>query len=205
MPEGTGSAASTDATSGSGATPDKGAAGKSTGAAATADTGGDGGSPDLGDAGQQAIEREREAAREAKRLLKETQAELKQLREKDLPEAERTAGELAELRATNDRLTSEIQRYATREAVFATASRLGFADPTDAFRLVDVELDDDGKPKGVEAALNKLLQDKPYLKAGQARAATGGSADAGNAGLPTGADDMNANIRRLAGKAPSPS
>jgi len=203
MPAESGSAASTDATSGAGATPAKDAQSKSTGAAATAATEATAdGSDELGEGGQAAIEREREARREAQRELKEVRAQLKQLTEKDLPEAERQAREMAELRAANAELSKELQTHRVRESVMTTASRLGFADPTDAFRLVDIELDDEGKPKAVEAALKSLLEAKPYLRSSSARAASGGSVDAGNtggAGAGSG-EDMNATIRRMAGR-----
>jgi hypothetical protein len=156
---------------------------------------------ELGEGGLKALEAEREARAAAQRELKEVKAQLKQLHDKDLPEAERSARELAELKAANESLVKEIAQHRTREAVFTSAAKLGFADPTDAFRLVDIELDADGKPRGVEAALTALLAAKPYLKSSSTRVATGGSADAGNnAGTATGADDMNSQIRRMAGR-----
>lgn len=205
MPEGTGTGASTAATAGSGATPTTGAQGKSGDQTAKA---GDSAAGDqsqqtdqLGEGGQAAIEREREAAREAKRQLKETQAALKQLQEKDLPEAEKSAREHAETKAANETLARENNQLKAQLAVYSEASRLGFADPMDAFRLVDVEFDDDGKPKKVVEALTKLLNDKPYLKSGTARAASGGSADAGNTnGQPSGGSSMNDLIRQAAGR-----
>lgn len=160
----------------------------------------------LGEAGKAALDAEREARQRADKDLKELKAQLKQLQEKDLPEAERTAREHAELKASNQSLTVELQQLRGREAVLVAAGKLGFADASDAFRLIDIEYDEDGKPRGVEKALKDLLDSKPYLKSQAARAATGGSADAGNAGgTASGMDDMNSNIRRMAGRSAPPS
>jgi hypothetical protein len=204
---GAGTGASTDATSGSSATQTTDAQGKSGSQTATADgkaaadqQGDD--QQQLGEAGKQALDSEREARKQAEKDAKDLRAQLKQLQEKDLPEAERTAREHAETKAENENLRKENQRLQGQLAVYGEASRLGFADPMDAFRLIDVEFDDDGKPKGVTQALNKLLEAKPYLKSGQARATTGGSADAGNqTGQPSGGSNMNDLIRQAAGRA----
>lgn len=171
-----------------------------TAAPATGDAAANGvGDDGLTDAGRAAIAREREAAKAAKAEAKDYRDRLKALEEKDLPEAERTAKERDTLRSDNERLTNELRQERLTNAVVMAASRLGFADPADAVRLIDVEYDDDDKPKDVDTKLAALLQSKPYLKSTMARAS--GSGDGGNTGAPTTAADFNTDIRRAAGKA----
>ena len=156
-----------------------------------------------------------------RKTRKELEKRLKAIEEKDLPEAERVAREQAEVKAENQTLRSENQKLKGQMAVYAEAGKLGFADPVDAFRLIDIEFDDEGQPKGVTQALSKLLlhdeqvarvedahdvvdlllEAKPYLRSGPARATTGGSADGGNSnGQPSGGNSMNDLIRSAAGR-----
>lgn len=136
-----------------------------------------------------------------RKTRKELEKRLKAIEEKDLPEAERVAREQAEVKAENQTLRSENQKLKGQMAVYAEAGKLGFADPVDAFRLIDIEFDDEGQPKGVTQALSKLLEAKPYLRSGPARATTGGSADGGNSnGQPSGGNSMNDLIRQAAGR-----
>ena len=59
-------------------------------------------------------------------------------------------------------------------AVQAASAKLGIVDAEVALALIrgTIEFDNDGKPQGVEAALSKLLADKPYLKAGTSTSPT---------------------------------
>lgn len=92
-------------------------------------------------------------------------------------EAQRAEAEKTELQKAKDRVAllekqlsdqaESMNKQAIRHSVEITAARLGFSDPADAFTLADlseVEITDDGKVKGVEAALKSLLEKKPYLK-----------------------------------------
>ena len=177
-----------DATTGTPATGD-------TGTAANASTASDDG---LTDAGRAAIDKERDARKAADKRAKDLEARLKAIEDKDLPEADRTAKERDALKTDNERLTGELRQERLTNAVIMAASRLGFADPADAVRLVDVEYDDDDRPKDVDAKLAALLKAKPYLASAAAR--TSGSADPGNAGGASTGTDFNADIRRAAGK-----
>lgn len=108
--------------------------------------------------------------------------------------AERAERELEEARSTNRALV--IQR-ATVEA----ARRMGFRNPEIAHRLVsdsEIEVDDKGNPKNLDALLTKIATSEPYLINGQA---PGGKPDLG--GGPRGSTpsvDMNTAIRRAAGR-----
>lgn len=77
-------------------------------------------------------------------------------------------------------------------------------DPADAVNLLDLssfELDDDGRldEKKVAAAIDKLLEDKPYLAANGTQRRT--NFDAGPRTPAPGGEDMNALLRRAAGRA----
>jgi hypothetical protein len=142
---------------------------------------------------REALTKEREASRQLK-------ADLKQLRDKDLPEAEKLTAEREELRAELERMRTDLAKERITNAVVAAAGRKGFADPLDAVRLVDIETDSEGKPLGVDKALDELLKTKPYLRHTQARA---GDGDVGNTNGEASGDpdrDMNAMIRRAAGR-----
>lgn len=175
----------TGATPGSGATPDRvddktpaaGATPAADDAMAT-------------DAGREALRREREARLEAER-------ELKALRDKDLPEAERTRRERDELKQVNIGLQAENKRLQTANTVLTLATKMGFADPGDA---VAFATDVDGSDtRAVEARLAAILKDKPYLASAAARPVPGG-ADLGRQGQPPAAGkNMNDLIRQSLG------
>jgi hypothetical protein len=153
----------------------------------------------LGEAGLAAIERERELRKASEKTAKELAARIKAIEEKDLPEHEKVTRERDTLRGDNDRLMSELRQERLNNSVIASASRLGFADPADAVRLIDVEFDDDGRPKDVDTKLAALLKAKPYLASAMARPS--GSADGGNnGGQPSGGADMNQLIRQAVGR-----
>lgn len=135
----------------------------------------------LGAGGQSALEKERAARREAERLHREAQAQIKTLTEKDLPEAERAQRRLADLEQQSRSWEVERAQMRTEIEVARHATRLGFRDPADAFALIDagsIERDADGRPQNVETVLKNLLRDKPYLRA----TASTGAADQGSRG-----------------------
>jgi hypothetical protein len=106
----------------------------------------------------------------------ESMTRRKKLDELEAAEEERKAAQLSEVekakkaqadaeakaRATEERLRTS----AIRSAVAMEAARLGFYDPEDAFRLADlaeVQVAEDGKVTGVEAALKALAKAKAHL------------------------------------------
>lgn len=136
-----------------------------------------------------------EAMRAALKALREREeaekSELERLREAaQKAEAERQAA----LAAANERLI--------RAEVKAVAADLGIVDPDAAYALMDrsgVTVDDDGQVQGVKAALEALAKSKPYLVR-QDAASRSGADFAGGSGDSRKAD-MNAIIRRAAGRA----
>jgi len=147
--------------------------------------------PELGDAGKAAIEREREARREAERQLKE----LQQQQAADKPLSEQLAALQQELAAEK----AQRQEQSLRLATVSTATRLGFRNPDVAYRLLDakaIEHGEDGTPANVEKLLTDIAKAEPYLLT----ANDFGGGQAG--GTPGGyGNDMNTIIRRAAGRA----
>jgi hypothetical protein len=102
---------------------------------------------------------EREAANDLRKFKE--QIESQQLTEKD-----RLEKQLADLqKAQEDYRISTQQRLVTQE-LRVQASDLGFADLSDALRLIDyaeLDYDGDGVPTNARKLLEKLAKDKPYL------------------------------------------
>jgi len=119
---------------------------------------------------------------------------LKALEDAALSDSEKIAKELDELKTTMSTKDAEVRSL----RVEVLAARAGIVDPEAAAKLLDWEAlgDDADNPKKLEAALKQLVKDKPYL----AGTAPGGSD--GGAGDGSGAEilDMNAAIRRAAGR-----
>lgn len=142
-----------------------------------------------------ALQREREGREAAER-------ELKNLKEKDLPEAERKQRRLSELEAAERSWATERQDLRMEAQAVRLASKLGFADAEDALGWLarnrdQVEFDDKGSPTNLERLLRELLKTKPHYVADAVRPR--GSAEGGARG--TGAPvDFNAAIRRAAGR-----
>lgn len=149
----------------------------------------------------------RAEAAKYRRQLRETEKRMQELEaaEKARADAELSEVEKAARRAQELEAELEAERAARREAtlesaVTATASRLGYADPRDAYALMprgDIEYTD-GKPDtaSVEAALKALLADRPHLRAGHT---AGGSPTNPARGAQTGETDQQRRARLYGG------
>jgi hypothetical protein len=138
---------------------------------------------DLGPAGKAALEKERQARREAERQLAQLREELRKREESQLSEVDRAQRRLAELERTLAERERVIQERTIRAAAVEAAARLGFRDPGDAVRLLDpaeLAFDEDGMPTNVGDLLGSLAKAKPYLLA----SAGPGNPDAGRSGRP---------------------
>jgi len=74
--------------------------------------------------------------------------------------------QLADIQGENARLAKERINALRRATVLTEASKQGFADPSDAWRFVDLEtlvVDDNDSVAGVDDALRALAESKPYL------------------------------------------
>lgn len=102
----------------------------------------------------------------AKAKLEKLEAAEKQKKDAELTETDKLRRELAD----NQKLLQEAQQQAKeraiRSAIALAAMKANFADPDDAFRMMDVtalELDDKGEVKDMAEAIGKLATAKPYL------------------------------------------
>lgn len=163
----------------------------------------DDGPPDLGEAGKAALDRERESRREAEKALKAAQAELRKLQaaaqaaeDATLSEQERVAKRLAETERRSTELETELREQRLRSAVLSVAGRLS-DEPEILLALLDrdaVEWAEDGTPKGLERQLKTIVEAHPKL------ARTAPDFGGGQRGATPSGTDMNAFIRRAAGR-----
>lgn len=160
----------------------------------------------LGEPGKRALTAEREARKAAEKAAKEYEQQLQELREQSMSDQER-ALEKARREAAEAARSEERGRLLGQLAetqVRAAASGV-MANPALATKLLDVNdfLTDDGQvdESAVQQAVNKLVEDEPYLRASATRPV---SADQGVRGAHAGSvatSDMNAMLRRAAGRA----
>jgi hypothetical protein len=107
----------------------------------------------------------REKMRAADQRAAKFETELKQLREKDLPEAEKQAKQLSEAQATVDKLTETNKSLALKVA-FLSDNSVTWHNPERALKLVDlsnVTIDEDGTVTGLKDALTALSKSDAYL------------------------------------------
>jgi hypothetical protein len=96
-----------------------------------------------------------------------TKAELKRLQEASKSDVDRLQETVSDLTAKFTEAENRARANLVKSAIVASAARLDFNDPQDAFRLLDAggfEVADDGSVEGLEATLQKLLAEKPYLR-----------------------------------------
>lgn len=122
---------------------------------------------DLGDKGKKALAEERAARRAAEKAAKEAREEAEKLRREQMDETQRAIAEARD-EARRDALATTNRRLISAE-VRAAAAKKGLADPADAVNLLDLDsfdVDDDGEvdASAIEAALDELVERKPYLK-----------------------------------------
>ena len=124
-------------------------------------------------------------------------------------EKDKTMAQKAEEKASKYLKEKETAEARTKEAlvkaaVTVQASALGIVDPDAAFTLMPkdrVTVNDQLEVIGVKEALAALLKEKPYLKgSGSTTTPTRGGSDFSGKEKPLTGVDMNAIIRRLAGK-----
>ena len=94
------------------------------------------------------------------------EAELKKLRDAQLTDTERQANRLKELEAEATAFKLQRQELSLQMQIERQARKMGILDEDAAVKLLDrsmITFDDDGKPAGVEAALQQLTQQRPYM------------------------------------------
>lgn len=105
---------------------------------------------------------------EAAKAAEVDEAEKKRLAEQEEWKALAEKREQAEAaaQAARDDALAQLQEERVGREIERVAAGLDFHDAKDAFDLIDmaaVQVDEDGKVAGVEKALKKLAEDKPYL------------------------------------------
>lgn len=118
---------------------------------------------------KQAKELERQNRDQSKRI-QEFEAREKEAEMAKLSEQERLSKQLAERDAELIRVRHDHQDRTNRYEVQLHAAKLGLVDPEAAVKLLDwgsIDYTADGKPQNVEAALNELVEAKPWLRAVQ--------------------------------------
>lgn len=107
----------------------------------------------------------RERMKAADQRAARFEQELKQIRDKDLPEAEKVTRELQEAHTKVEELKQTNQGLALKVA-FLSDNTVTWHNPERALKLVDlskVTIDDDGTVHGMRDALNALAKSDDYL------------------------------------------
>ncbi len=140
----------------------------------------------------------RAEAAEYRKRLRELESKVKADEEAKMTEQERLQKRLSELERAQADWERERQEIMLQRHIENVAAKLGIVDPEAAWKLIDlkeVDFDDDGKPKNIEALLKTLIQKKPYLANNFARSAGAGNGAGGKAHY-----SMNDFIRRSSGR-----
>ena len=170
------------------ALPDGGGDGDGEGGEGGEGEGASGDEGELGDAGKKAIQAERKSKRDAEKRAKTAEARVAQLEAdaKKAEDADATENEkaiaAAVKQATKDATDTTADTYKSRilatEVLAAATGKL--STPGDAAMLLDlsafdVDATSEELRDSLDSAIDELLADKPYLKAGKVQ----GSADGG--------------------------
>ncbi len=121
------------------------------------------GDPDgLGDAGKKALDSERAARKKAEKERKELEDRLAKFERDQMGDQDRAIAEARD--AARTEVLAEVRDRELAVAV-VTAAAGKIHNPRDAVALLDLtDLDPDDND-GIDAAVSKLLEDKPYLAA----------------------------------------
>ena len=94
-----------------------------------------------------------------------TEAELRQLRDKDIPEIQKLQRDLQEITTRADQAEQALKQTRLENA-FYTDNKYQWKNPKTALKLADlskVEIEEDGRVTGLTAALDALAKSDPYL------------------------------------------
>jgi hypothetical protein len=145
-----------------------------------------------------ALEKERTAAREASKALKDAQKRIADFENKDKSETERLTAERDTLKTQAETALQKLQLANARSAVSEAAVKANAVSPRAVFALIreDLEYDDDGEPTNVAALLKQAQADEPSLFRKSGGKGDGG--ETGAAGASGTNDQMNDFIRSQA-------
>ncbi len=112
------------------------------------------------------LRRARKEAAKYRTRLRELERLEEERRRAEMTELERLKEDLERAQAETAALREELTVLRIRSAITSVAGKLGFADPNDAWRLIDmadIEFDEDGNPTNIMELLKTLAAQKPYL------------------------------------------
>lgn len=135
--------------------------------------------------------------------FQEVQSKLQQIEDKDKTDLEKVQNRAQELEQSVQQLTSQLQQMRLENA-FLKDANFAWHDPSDVLRFVtdddSVSIDEKGNVSGMEAALKKLAEKKPYLVKTTANTPSTPSGDPTNSG---GKKMKNTNDEELRRKYPA--
>lgn len=157
------------------------------------------GNPDAAPAAASDLEALRRELADTRREAAGYRTRLKTFEDAQKTDAEKTTERIAALEAENARLAAAHRAVTIRDAAQAAARKAGFWDPEIGASLVntnDIQFDDEGNPKNMDALVAAIAKDKPRLING------GGTPDFGGGvrGAPAAGHTMDDLIRRAAGR-----
>jgi outer membrane murein-binding lipoprotein Lpp len=169
-------------------------------------TGTDAGSTDS--ARDTELEQVRARMRAADQRAAKAEADLKAIREKDLPEVEKLKTQVAELTAAKEKAEEDLK--ATRlDAAFLRDNKYKWKNPGVALKLADlsaVDIDDDGKVSGLVKALDALAKEHPYLVEPADSGEGEGEGAKGSTGAPSNSgrgSDTKLDMKKMAARIPA--
>ena len=116
----------------------------------------------------------REEAKGYRLELESAKGKLTEFERAQLSEKEKLEAELGDYRKQIEDAKAAVQQAKAQTAITAAASKAGL--PVElASRLIDVQFDDNGNPKGIEEAVASLVSQYPQLVSGGSSSAMNGA------------------------------
>lgn len=150
--------------------------------------GGEGNESDKGSVSLAEFEALRNRMRGADQAKAKAEAELRQLRDKDMPQIEKLTRDLDETTKRAEAAEAALGELRV-ETEFLKYAKTKWKNPATALKLLDrssIEVGEDGKVTGMETAIQALAKSDPYLVADESEAANSGSSSGGGSSGATG-------------------
>jgi len=114
---------------------------------------------------RKALAKANQEAAERRLKLQEYEASEQKRKEAEMTELEKARAAAEKAEAERQAALQQASDMVLRSTIYAKAAALGFADPEDAYKMLDTsDLSvEDGEASGVEDALSGLAETKPYL------------------------------------------
>lgn len=136
--------------------------------------------------------------------LRQKAAKLDELEDAQKSELEKLQERLAQEQKAREQLAAQHKEALVRMTVERLAAAQGFLDPSDAYRMLDVQslsVNDAGEVEGAAEALKQLAEQKPYLLRPQGQI---GATNPARGGGQTGETDAERRARLLGGGGANP-